>query len=95
MEFVVQRLYNICGILMKIYRIVHKNIKGKLAHKFSTCYLECISYQLPMDKKIMTEKIGKKLYNPCIRGKEKKIWKSHQCGFPHKSLCDVIRWEFP
>ena len=36
------------------------SLKGKLAHKCSTCYLECISYQLPMDKKLMTEKIGKK-----------------------------------
>ena len=33
--------------------------------------------------------------NPCIQGKENQIWKSHLCGFPNKSLCDVIRWAIP
>ena len=32
-------------------------IKGKLAHIFSTYYLEYISYHLPMDKKFMAEKV--------------------------------------
>ena len=33
------------------------NFKGKLAHTFSTCYLECFSFYFPMDKKFMSEKI--------------------------------------
>ena len=70
-------------------------LKGKLAHKFSTCYLERISYHLPMDKKLMAETNGYKLYNLCIQGKENHIWKSHHCGFPNKSLCDVIRLGSP
>ena len=69
--------------------------KGKLAHELSTCYLECISYHLPIDKKFMAEKIGKKLYNPCIQVKENQIWKSYQCGFPNNSPCDIIRWGIP
>ena len=49
---------------------------------------------LPMDKKSITENLFF-LYNPCIQGKEKQIWKSYQGGFPKKSPFDVIRWGIP
>ena len=60
-----------------------KVLKGKLAHIFSTCYLECISYQLPMDKKLMTEKYAKIDINHAYRAKKFKsgnpisVWVSH------------------
>ena len=59
-------------------------LKGKLAHKFSTCYLECISYHLPMDKKFMAEKLWKKIIYPMHTGKRKpnleilSVWVSQQ-----------------
>ena len=34
-------------------------IKGKLAPTFSTSYLECISYHLPIDKKFMADNMKK------------------------------------
>ena len=70
-------------------RYAYTNRLGKLAHKFTTCYLECISYHLPKDKKLVAEKICKNVYYPCIKGKENQIMKSYQCGFPNKSPCDV------
>ena len=70
-------------------------LKGKLADKFSICYLECISYYLPMDKEIMAGEKWKKSYNPCIQEKGNQIWKSNQYGFPSECPCDVIRWGFP
>ena len=30
--------------------------KGKLAHTFTSCYLECIAYHLMIDKTFITEK---------------------------------------
>ena len=48
-----------------------------------------------IDKSFITEKMSKKLYNPCIGGKTNEIWKSYQIGFPNNSLCDVIRLGIP
>ena len=38
----------------------YQNLKGKLGYKFTTCYLDCISYNLPTDKKLTEEKVSKK-----------------------------------
>ena len=43
-----------------------EGVKGKLAHTCLTCYLECISYHLPTDTILITERICKECHNPCI-----------------------------
>ena len=58
-------------------------LKGNLAHKFTICYLECISGHLLIDKTFIIEQMCKRKYNPCLEGKANKIWKFSPFEFPN------------
>ena len=70
------------------------HFKGKLAHTFSTCFLESISYHLPMDKRLMAEKKEKNDITHAYREKKINSGNPINVGFPTSPLVTSLDAEF-
>ena len=82
-------------LLFKYYFNIKSVAKGKLAHEFSTCYLECISFTHG-EEIYGRKKCEKKYITHAYKEKKTKSGNPINVGFQITPLnCDVIRWGIP